>query len=81
MRPTEKDTDQGGRSLTVKALAAGLDQLAEFELDFNEAINPPCAYSPYATCPLASKEKSAERRDPCWGEAVRSVNIRLVNRT
>jgi uncharacterized protein (DUF1684 family) len=25
-------------------------------LDFNEAVNPPCAYSPYATCPLASPE-------------------------
>jgi uncharacterized protein len=25
-------------------------------LDFNEVENPPCASSPYATCPLASPE-------------------------
>ncbi|ACT93419.1 DUF1684 domain-containing protein [Dyadobacter fermentans] len=25
-------------------------------LDFNKAINPPCAFSPYATCPLPPKQ-------------------------
>ena len=25
-------------------------------LDFNRAYNPPCAVTPYATCPLAPKE-------------------------
>jgi uncharacterized protein len=25
-------------------------------LDFNRAHNPPCAVTPYATCPLAPKE-------------------------
>ncbi len=25
-------------------------------LDFNKAINPPCAYTPYATCPLPPKQ-------------------------
>jgi uncharacterized protein (DUF1684 family) len=25
-------------------------------LDFNEAINPPCAFTPFATCPLPPKE-------------------------
>lgn len=25
-------------------------------LDFNKAVNPPCAYNPYTTCPLPSKE-------------------------
>jgi len=51
-----KDTDQGGRFLTVKAPRTGLDHVGELEIDFNEAVNPPCAYSPYATCPLASAE-------------------------
>src|SRR6267142_373219 len=30
----------------------GLDKLGELELDFNRLENPPCAYTPYATCPL-----------------------------
>jgi len=51
-----KDTDQGGRFLTVKAPSTGLYRPGDVQLDFNEAVNPPCAYSPYATCPLASKE-------------------------
>ena len=25
-------------------------------LDFNKAVNPPCAYNPFTTCPLPSKE-------------------------
>ena len=25
-------------------------------LDFNKAYNPPCAFTPYATCPLPSKD-------------------------
>jgi len=30
----------------------GLDQPGELILDFNHLENPPCAYTPYATCPL-----------------------------
>jgi uncharacterized protein (DUF1684 family) len=30
----------------------GLDKPGELVLDFNELRNPPCAYTPYATCPL-----------------------------
>jgi uncharacterized protein len=30
----------------------GLDQPGELVLDFNKLENPPCAYTPYATCPL-----------------------------
>jgi len=30
----------------------GLDQPGTLILDFNRLENPPCAYSPYATCPL-----------------------------
>jgi len=28
----------------------------EVVLDFNEAYNPPCAFTPYATCPLPPKQ-------------------------
>jgi len=30
----------------------GLTQPGELSLDFNRAENPPCAYTPFATCPL-----------------------------
>ena len=30
----------------------GLDKPGELTLDFNKLENPPCAYTPYATCPL-----------------------------
>lgn len=30
----------------------------EVVLDFNKAINPPCAFSPYATCPLPPAENT-----------------------
>ena len=26
------------------------------ELDFNRAYNPPCVFTPYATCPLPPRE-------------------------
>jgi uncharacterized protein (DUF1684 family) len=25
-------------------------------IDFNKAFNPPCAYTPYATCPIPPKQ-------------------------
>jgi uncharacterized protein (DUF1684 family) len=49
-------TDGGGRFLTTDAPSNGLDKAGTVTLDFNEAVNPPCAYSPYATCPLAAPE-------------------------
>lgn len=38
----------GGRFLRV----AAPDELSRVVIDFNRAYNPPCAYSPYTTCPL-----------------------------
>ena len=51
-----KDTDQGGRFLVTSPPSNGLKATGTVVLDFNEAVNPPCAYSPYATCPLAAQE-------------------------
>lgn len=34
----------------------GLTQPGELWIDFNRAQNPPCAYTPYATCPLPPPE-------------------------
>lgn len=45
------DTYPGGRFLDSSPLENGT-----VVLDFNRAYNPPCAVTPYATCPLAPKE-------------------------
>lgn len=50
--PTAKsDTYPGGRFLDTGPVKDG-----SVVLDFNRAYNPPCAVTPYATCPLAPKE-------------------------
>jgi uncharacterized protein len=50
--PTSKtDTYPGGRFLKTDPVADGT-----VVIDFNRAYNPPCAVTPYATCPLAPKE-------------------------
>lgn len=55
-RTARTDTDGGGRFLTAARPSNGLSQPGTVLLDFNDAVNPPCAYSPYATCPQAPKE-------------------------
>jgi uncharacterized protein (DUF1684 family) len=45
------DTYPGGRFLDSDPVIDG-----KVVLDFNRAYNPPCAVTPYATCPLAPKE-------------------------
>ncbi|HEX3355284.1 MAG TPA: DUF1684 domain-containing protein [Terriglobales bacterium] len=50
--PTSKtSTYPGGRFLKAGPVTNGT-----VVLDFNRAYNPPCAITPYATCPLAPKE-------------------------
>ncbi len=34
----------------------------KLEIDFNKAYNPPCAFTPYATCPLAPPENRLDLR-------------------
>jgi len=43
-----KETYGSGRFLTV----AAPDENGQTIIDFNRAYNPPCAFTPYATCPL-----------------------------
>jgi len=47
----KSDTYPGGRFLDSDPVTNGT-----VTLDFNRAYNPPCAVTPYATCPLAPKE-------------------------
>src|SRR6266852_4475784 len=50
--PTSKtNTYPGGRFLKTDPVSNGT-----VVIDFNRAYNPPCAVTPYATCPLAPKE-------------------------
>jgi len=47
-----KETYGGGRFL----YAAAADAAGKVVLDFNRAYNPPCAFTPYATCPLPPRQ-------------------------
>jgi len=50
---TSKTTTYGaGRFLYTGLPDHGVAQPGELELDFNRLFNPPCAFTPYATCPL-----------------------------
>jgi uncharacterized protein (DUF1684 family) len=45
------ETYGGGRFLTAELPSGG-----RVVLDFNRAYNPPCAFTPYATCPLPDRQ-------------------------
>jgi uncharacterized protein (DUF1684 family) len=46
-----KETYGAGRFLY-----AAMPKDGQVELDFNKAYSPPCAFTPYATCPLPPKQ-------------------------
>ena len=46
-----RETYGGGRFLYTDPPQGG-----EVELDFNRSYNPPCVFTPYATCPLPPRE-------------------------
>ncbi len=54
MRDTTSTTETygAGRFLYTEFPDHGLKQPGELWMDFNRTQNPPCAYTPYATCPL-----------------------------
>ena len=51
-----KETYGGGRFLYAEAA----DSEGRVVLDFNLAYNPPCAFTPYATCPLPPRQNRLE---------------------
>jgi len=52
--PTNKtETYQAGRMLNTPLPVEG-----RVDLDFNRAYNPPCTFTPFATCPLPPKENT-----------------------
>ena len=50
---TGNETYGGGRMLYVDRPADGSDECV---IDFNQAYNPPCIFTPFCTCPLPPKE-------------------------
>lgn len=52
-RTSGKETYGAGRFLYAEPPAAGSDRVV---VDFNRAYNPPCVFTPHATCPLAPPE-------------------------
>lgn len=55
-RTSGKQTYGAARFLYAALPAGGLDKPGKVVLDFNKAYNPPCAFTPFATCPLAPPE-------------------------
>jgi hypothetical protein len=56
--PTNKtETYQAGRMLNTP-----LPENGKVDLDFNRSYNPPCTFTPYATCPLPPKENTLSFR-------------------
>lgn len=47
-----KETYAGGRYLYVRHA----DEQGKTVIDFNKAYNPPCVFTPYATCPLPPRQ-------------------------
>jgi len=50
-RTSGKETYPAGRFLYAGAPVDG-----KVTIDFNKAVNPPCAFTPYATCPLPPRQ-------------------------
>ncbi len=55
-RTSGKETYGAARFLYAALPAGGLAKPGKLVLDFNQAYNPPCAFTPFATCPLAPPE-------------------------
>lgn len=57
-----KETYGAARFLYAALPAGGLARPGKLVLDFNQAYNPPCAFTPFATCPLAPPENRLDLR-------------------
>lgn len=53
---SQTTTYQAARFLSTGLPTNGLASPGTLTLDFNELYNPPCAYTPYATCPLPPEQ-------------------------
>ena len=53
---SKTSTYQAGRFLYSSLPSNGLDKPGTVVLDFNRTQNPPCVYTPFATCPLPPQQ-------------------------
>jgi hypothetical protein len=53
---SQTTTYQAGRFLRTNFPDHGLAKPGTLVIDFNQLYNPPCAYTPYATCPLPPEQ-------------------------
>ena len=64
----KKTTFGGGRFIYIPVP----DSLGNAVIDFNKAYNPPCVFSPYATCPLPTENNTlafeVTAGEKMWGE-------------
>lgn len=65
-KTSAKETYAAGRFMYTE----GPDEDNRVILDFNKAYNPPCAFSPYATCPLPPPENRLNLRITAGEKAV-----------
>ncbi len=65
----KSDTYPAGRFLDTDPVKDGT-----VVLDFNRAYNPPCAFTPYATCPLAPRENRLAAALPAGEKFDRSAH-------
>lgn len=61
-RTSGKETYGAARFLYAALPEHGLNRDGKVILDFNEAYNPPCAFTSFATCPLAPPENRLDLR-------------------
>ncbi|HUP41337.1 MAG TPA: DUF1684 domain-containing protein [Vicinamibacterales bacterium] len=54
---SQKETYPAARFLYAAAPVSG-----KMILDFNKAVNPPCAYNPYTTCPIPTEQNRLRTR-------------------
>lgn len=65
-KTSAKETYAAGRFMYTEAP----DEKNQVILDFNKAYNPPCAFSPFATCPLPPRENRLNLRVTAGEKAV-----------
>ena len=61
-RTSGKETYGASRFLYAALPKDGLARPGKVVLDFNQLYNPPCAFTPFATCPLAPPENRLDLR-------------------
>jgi uncharacterized protein len=70
---TSRTTTYGAsRFLYTEFPSQGLDKPGELTLDFNKLVNPPCAYTPYATCPLPPQQNRLQVAIPAGEKRYRA---------